>query len=315
MSTEHDTADDWACLSIVGSDSRKFLQGQLSNDTDLIGPEKGGFFALCTPKGRTLANFFIIQQPGGAEHELLIACPQSSSQIVLDTLAKYIVFSKAELSRSENWQIGLVKLTDSFPYDTLELETPSAEAMAASQNESSAALLRVSKESELALVFTCQNSPTAEHIALSANDSTLAFIRAGIGLVNSATSDEFVPQMLNMQLNNGISFTKGCYTGQEIVARSQYRGKIKRRMYRAKLETVNETPALSESPIAGTEVADQLTGKSLGKVVSSAINEDGGLELLLVLGLKEQGDQIPTIADSALEILSLPYSFESATEE
>ena len=315
MSTEQDNADSWACLSIAGSDSRKFLQGQLSNDTDLIDAKKGGFFALCTPKGRTLANFFIVQQPGGAEHELLIACPQSSSQIVLDTLAKYIVFSKAELSRSEAWQVVLVKLTDSFPYDSLELETPAADAMAASHNENSAALLRVSRDSELALLFASQDYPTREHLALSANDSELAFIRAGIGLVNGATSDEFVPQMLNMQLNNGISFTKGCYTGQEIVARSQYRGKIKRRMYRAQLDALNGAATLSATPMAGTEVTDQLTGKSLGKVVSSAINENGGLELLLVLGLKEPGDQIPTIDDCTLEILPLPYSFESVKEE
>ncbi|MEW8499675.1 MAG: folate-binding protein, partial [Candidatus Thiodiazotropha taylori] len=130
-------------------------------------------------------------------------------------------------------------------------------------------------------------------------------IRAGVPTLYPQTRESFVPQMANMQLIDGVSFTKGCYTGQEVVARMQYLGKLKRRMYLAHVESTT-------SPQPGDELFARLStsGQGTGKVVEAQANGDG-YDLLAVIEIASAEEDQVLLGEqgSPLEIVNLPYPF------
>ncbi len=281
----------WTCLRIVGPDSRQFLQGQLTNDVEQVTSGQAGLFALCNPKGRVLANFLLAVPPDAGRDELLFVLPSDAQEILANTLAKYIVFSKAELQSSCGWlaHTGLLERS------TQNLPAGQDFACVAGQD---GLLLRLQATRDELLWLAHQASPQPPGWqALDEQAWLLAIIRSGLGFVSSATSDQFLPQMLNMDLNKGVSFTKGCYTGQEIVARAKYRGQVKRRMYRLLLDS-------AIPPAPGSAV--QTNSKSVGTVVLSAKNEAGQCELLAVLS-NSSTDGALHIGQNSLTLLDLPY--------
>jgi folate-binding protein YgfZ len=142
---------------------------------------------------------------------------------------------------------------------------------------------------------------------MGSNFWALQEIRAGIATVFPATVEAFIPQMVNMQLVDGVSFTKGCYTGQEVVARMQYLGKLKRRMYLTHVDA--ET-----APLPGDELfaADSKSGQGTGKVVDAQATGDG-YDMLAVIEIESAEKQTVHLgADGPLvEIKKLPYEFAS----
>jgi folate-binding protein YgfZ len=137
-------------------------------------------------------------------------------------------------------------------------------------------------------------------------------IRAGIPNVFEDTVEAFVPQMANLQLVGGVSFTKGCYTGQEVVARMQYLGKLKRRMYHARVDA-------GQPPTPGTEVFSPSSdsGQGAGRIVDAAASPDGGYEVLAVLQISsaDANDlQLGDIDGPALQLMELPYAFEQSED-
>ncbi len=130
----------------------------------------------------------------------------------------------------------------------------------------------------------------------AASDWTLALVRAGVGEVGAATSEEWIPQMLNLDLTGAISFQKGCYTGQEIVARTQHLGRIKRRMFRLRAQA--GPPAAKAALLAG--------GQKAGEAVLSA-PAPGGCELLAVVNLDARGAALALEGGAACEWADLPY--------
>jgi folate-binding protein YgfZ len=134
-------------------------------------------------------------------------------------------------------------------------------------------------------------------------------IAAGVAVIDGANQEAFVPQMINLATIGGVSFNKGCYTGQEVVARMEYLGKLKRRMYRAQV-------AAGQAPATGEELwapkADSAQG--VGRVVNVALAADGGYELLAVVRIAdyEHGEVRLKSADGArLEFVALPYDGEA----
>jgi folate-binding protein YgfZ len=141
------------------------------------------------------------------------------------------------------------------------------------------------------------------------NQWLLGQIRAGIGQVMPSTRELFIPQMLNLQAVGGVSFKKGCYTGQEIVARMQYLGKLKRRLYRVKLDA-------AELPEPGTQLFSPNHGSSIGEVVLAA-HAGQHIELLAVLQAEaaEAGDiHVGALDGPALHLLDLPYQLDRDRE-
>jgi folate-binding protein YgfZ len=154
----------------------------------------------------------------------------------------------------------------------------------------------------------------AEQVATPTSRESWALldIRAGMPTVYESTKEAFVPQMANMQLIDGVSFTKGCYTGQEVVARMQYLGKLKRRMYRAKVDT-------GQAPASGSALfsASDASGQGAGKVVDAAASPEGGFELLVVTPTScAEADDLRLGDENgpALQILDMPYAFEAAKD-
>jgi folate-binding protein YgfZ len=138
---------------------------------------------------------------------------------------------------------------------------------------------------------------------------SLLDIRSGIPTIYSGTVESFVPQMANMQLVDGVNFDKGCYVGQEVVARMKYLGSLKRRMYLAKTDAPTQ-PQPGDELYSTTKTE---SGQGAGKVVTSAASPQGGYELLAVIDNNHiETDQLHLESDSGptIDIIPLPYEFE-----
>jgi hypothetical protein len=134
-------------------------------------------------------------------------------------------------------------------------------------------------------------------------------VRAGIGQVFGETRELFIPQMINLQALDGVSFKKGCYTGQEIVARMQYLGKLKRRLYRLSLPG-------AQLPAIGSEIFSPVHSSAVGEVVLAARAEDS-VELLAVLQQDAVADgrlSLESVEGPRMSLLDLPYSLDSERE-
>ena len=210
-------------ITIAGKNASIFLQGQLTCDMREINETRGLFGACCDHKGRMMANFFVFQQ----DENYYFLLPKSMIEPTIAHLKKYAVFSKVELTATDN-----VKAVEY-------------------------------RGSEIVLA------------EIDENTWCLANIKIGWVWIYPTTSSVLIPQMINLQRWGGVSFNKGCYIGQEIVARSEYLGKLKRHLYRANVIGNNK-------PMPGNKLKNQ-NGHPVGIVVEAAQRENTEYELLAVL--------------------------------
>jgi folate-binding protein YgfZ len=230
----------------------------------------------------------------------------------LADLKKYAVFSKSKLTdESAAWvRFGLEHGDSALTSLGLDLPTETDSAV---RNEG---LIAIRVSQDRAELWVPADQADAIKSRLSAalpeaalNQWLLGQIRAGIGQVMPSTRELFIPQMLNLQAVGGVSFKKGCYTGQEIVARMQYLGKLKRRLYRLSLDA-------SELPEPGTQLFAPSHNSSIGEVVLAA-NAEQNIELLAVLQAEaaEAGDlHLGSLEGPALQVLDLPYELDRDRE-
>ena len=207
----------------------------------------------------------------------------------------FILRSKAKLSdASEEWrQYGLWGREAAGQLTALGLVAPGAPLAVAAVRDTFA--VRVAEERYLIFSRTALSFAGRE---ASEQEWLLHEIRAGRPLLVQATQDQFVPQMANFELIGGVDFKKGCYPGQEIVARAQYRGQVKRRMLRARVEA---------APLVGQDLfADD--GQAVGTVVIAAPSPEGGHELLAVVQMGSGSLHLGAPDGPALERLPLPYA-------
>lgn len=295
-------------LAVRGADAAKFLQGQLTCNLNYLSDTQASLGARCTQKGRMQSSFRILLQGDG----VLLAMASELLEPQLADLKKYAVFSKSKLTdESAAWsRFGLVNADSALA--NLELELP-AETDSVARNEYLIAI-RVSPDrselwvpSDRADAVKAQLSETLDQADL--NEWLLGQIRAGIGQVMPQTRELFIPQMLNLQAVGGVSFKKGCYTGQEIVARMQYLGKLKRRLYRLSLDS-------AQMPEPGTPLFSPSHSSSIGEVVIAA-KADQVIELLAVLQAEaaDSGDvHLGTLEGPGLRLLDLPYTLDRDRE-
>lgn len=293
-------------LSVQGPDAAKFLQGQVTCDVrELTGAKVTRLGAQCTLKGRMLLSFRALQLDS---EQILLRMPGGLIEKAIASFAKYIVFSKAKLHDCSD------------AYHRLGLYGPQAESLLKRVLETVPAEREDWCAGERAIVikldeqrYECWLEPNSadaiEQALMSScirageNLWTLLDIRAGIGEVRPETSEMFTPQALNYQLVNAINFRKGCYTGQEIVARLHYRGTLKRHMYRL---TTNSNS--SQLPPLGSAVltADQ---RNIGEIVLAAHTDSGAIELLATIADEQiEHAYIGTTTQQKLEQLPLPYA-------
>ncbi|WDU60909.1 folate-binding protein YgfZ [Pseudomonas poae] len=295
-------------LAVRGSDAGKFLQGQLTCNLNYLSDTQASLGARCTQKGRMQSSFRIVLQGDG----VLLAMATELLEPQLADLKKYAVFSKSKLTdESAAWvRFGLTNADQALTSLNLELpaETDSVartDALIAIRVSPARAELWVPAEHAEAL----HNQLAAQLKQADLNEWLLGQIRAGIGQVMPQTRELFIPQMLNLQAVGGVSFKKGCYTGQEIVARMQYLGKLKRRLYRLSLNA-------PEMPEPGTPLFSPSHNSAIGEVVIAA-KADEGVELLAVLQAEaaDSGDvHVGTLEGPGLQMLDLPYPLDRDRE-
>ena len=291
-----------------GVDASKFLQGQLTCNLHYLDEQTCSLGARCTAKGRMLSSFRIVRQGDG----FLLAMAAELLEAQLAELQKFAVFSKVKLSdESASWmRYGLWRADELLKQ--LGFNLPAEANSVAQQAESIAIRLsdgRVELWTPATQAEEMQALLAAQLTQAPLNDWLLGQIRAGIGQVFGATRELFIPQMLNLQALGGVSFKKGCYTGQEIVARMQYLGKLKRRLYRLSLpgDQLPEIASAVFSPVHPTAV---------GEVVMAA-KAEGTVEMLAVLQQDAVTDgrlSLQTTDGPQLNLLDLPYTLDSDRE-
>lgn len=300
--------DHEGILAVRGVDATKFLQGQLTCNLSYLNAETSSLGARCTPKGRMTSSFRIIAEADG----YLLAMASDLLESQLADLKKYAVFSKASLSDdSALWvRFGLSGADALLAELGLALD---GQVDQVARHDGLIAVTLGQGRTEL-WVPAERAAPISERIAGqlrrgSLNDWLLGQVRAGVGQVFGATRELFIPQMINLQAVGGVSFKKGCYTGQEIVARMQYLGRLKRRLHRLALDG-------NELPEPGRELFSPVHSTSVGEVVLAARAADG-VELLAVLQDDAVADGRVRLGEAEgqpLRLLDLPYVLDSDRE-
>ncbi|NIF16969.1 folate-binding protein YgfZ [Pantoea sp. Cy-639] len=295
-------------LAVRGSDAGKFLQGQLTCNINYLDDEHASLGARCMVKGRMQSSFRILPEGNG----YLLAMARELLEAQLADLKKYAVFSKATLvDESAAWtRFGLEH--GAAALQALGLVVAD-EAGSTARHEGLIAVRASAHRVEL-WVPAAQAEDVRQHLCAllpeaPLNAWLLGQVRAGIGQVMGPTRELFIPQMINLQAVDGVSFKKGCYTGQEIVARMQYLGKLKRRQYRLALQQ-------AEVPAPGAEIFSPTHGSSVGEVVIAA-DAGNGVELLAVLSAEAVADDnlhLGSLEGPRLTLLDLPYELDRDRE-
>lgn len=314
----------YGILVTEGPDASKFLQGQTTCDTKELDKQKAQRGAFCTPKGRILSSFLAANMNN--EQTLL----RMSRDIVDNTqqsLHKYLAFFKAkQRNASEEYVLLGIKGPNAAVNISKAFGQAPTHKLGTSIMHNSISI----QLDEQAETFECwlhaddlQNvwPLLSDNCRLTGSASwELDTIRLGIGEVQANTRELFIPQMLNYQSTGAISFTKGCFTGQEIVARMQYKGKVKRRMYRMEIvssATIKGDTGLNDMVIkAGAELFAAGSEQSIGNIVSYALNENQNIEALAVLTSVAAEQGTLTLNNNSepnhlsLSILDLPYHID-----
>ncbi len=297
-------------LAVRGPDASKFLQGQLTCNLNYLNPRHSSLGARCTPKGRMQSSFRILCQSDG----YLLTMARELLEPQLTDLARFAVFSKSKLyDESAAWvRFGLRGGDGALVSLGLDL-SQTADEVATGHNliairlpDGRAELWAPATEAE-----TIRQRLAAQLTEASLEHWKLDQIRAGIGQVFGETRELFIPQMINLQALGGVSFKKGCYTGQEIVARMQYLGKLKRRLHHLALQNTQ-----TSVPTAGQELFSPVHNSSVGEVVMAAC-ADGSLELLAVLQEDAAADGrifLGSVDGEPLTLLDLPYTLDADQE-
>jgi folate-binding protein YgfZ len=208
----------YGLLSVSGGDARGFLHAQLTNDIENLPPSRAALAGWCSAKGRLLASFLVIPTAQG----FLLQLSRDLVPAVVKRLSMFVLRSKVKIAdESDRWhQFGV------WGEDVSGLDVPRDALSVADQGP----VLAVRAGAARFLVLSQDPHPFARAAPIAEDLWTLDEIRAGRPLISAATQDQFVPQMVNFDTLGAVDFQKGCYPGQEIVARAQYRGQVKRRM-------------------------------------------------------------------------------------
>lgn len=290
---------DHGLLRVSGADATSFLQGQLTCDMNSVGVGFATYGGLCSPKGRLLATFLVVRAPD----EWLLVVTRELSASIAKRLSMYVLRAKVCVEdASAGWRIrGLAGPGGGALAADVDLPLPAPLAVSGSSPRV-IGLAPISVGPTVwprALALTEEPPRSSQPESLARWQSTEAL--AGTARVFACTQEAFVPQMINLELIGAVSFTKGCYTGQEVVARSQYLGKLKRRMHLGRVRAL---------VAAGDDILDA-NGEVEGKVVlagpGDGLGHDGWCLLLYEARTEDGTPQGVRVANQSIERLDLPY--------
>jgi folate-binding protein YgfZ len=293
----------FAVLRIGGADATTFLQGQFTNDVRLLADGRTQVSACCTNQGRVIA-LVRLRRSGEAIYALL---PADLLDRVTTHLRKFVLRSKVEILQPVNLDVGAIitgnaaaatqahRMLDEAALTMSPVPLAGSTEVVTFEYAPGREVIAAPPVAWLAIsgLSSCREGARAQAEWLAAD------IAAGLPQVFAATSEQFIPQMLNVDLIDGVSFTKGCYTGQEIVARTHHLGRVKRRTLRFHVPGGAAAPApLSTLLLDGAKAADVLM----------TAETDDGIELLAVTSLDAAGKALQLEDGRSAEPRSLPYS-------
>jgi folate-binding protein YgfZ len=290
--------DETGFIRVRGPDAGAFLQGQLTNDLLALASERSSLGAFANAQGRVFALARVV----ALADAWLLVLPRSEAPALRERLARHVLRAKVELiDESDAWSaIGLLDAAGLAALAAPAKALPSAPGAVGRVGE----LIVVAPDTGTPVVVLAARAAIATLIealhdaAAPPGHWSLAEIRAGRPEVVTATRELFLPQALNLDLLGAVSFRKGCYTGQEIIARTQHLGRVSRRMIRARVA--------SPPPPPGTPVLAR--GEVSGHVVRAEVDEAGDCELLATLGVDARDQPLHIGAGPPLERLPLPYA-------
>ncbi len=305
---------DLSALGVIrasGEDAQSFLHGQFTNDLSLVSPSISQLSSYCNPKGRMLSIFRIFMR-GDNYHMLL------HRDVLEATLKKLVMFklmAKVDLEDISNdlVVIGIAgPSADSLLADT-QISVPT-ELNHCIQAEATT-IIRIPSKSSRILFITNVDQAISIWNQLSskcpiANNKLwdLHDIESGIPQITTNTIETFIPQMTNLELIDGVSFNKGCYPGQEIVARTHYLGKPNRRMFRINVSDEN-------APEPGVNIySPKNETQPVGKIVTAQKLSEGMSSALVVMRTENAHDNDLHVASTtgpSISIQSLPYSLDT----
>ncbi|WP_039055312.1 tRNA-modifying protein YgfZ [Enterobacter sp. Bisph1] len=303
------TLDDWAMATLTGADSEKYLQGQVTADVSNMAPDQHLLAAHCDSKGKMWSNMRLFHYRDGYAWILR----RSVRELQLRELKKYAVFSKVAINADdEHVLLGVAGFQARAALAPLFAELPDSDKQVVQQGETT--LLWFAHPGERFLLVT--DAATAEQVTeqlrgeaqFNNSQQWLALnIEAGLPVIDEPNSAQFIPQATNLQALGGISFKKGCYTGQEMVARAKFRGANKRALWYL-------AGASSRAPQPGEDLEMQMgeNWRRTGTVLASAQLDDGRVIVQVVMNRDIEPGSIFRVRDDAnsLRIEPLPYSLE-----
>lgn len=303
-------------IDITGNDAASFLQGQFCNDVGKVSDAAAQLNGYCSPKGRLLALPTVIGM--GAGFRLLL--PEQLTEAFVKRIRMYVMRSEVTVTiRMDMGCTGLIayqqdsdklsSLLGALPEGIMEAISGESRQVIRWHDdyttEPSPRYLIVSSKAEQGELLASVNVAQRGDVT----GWRLADISAGIPTVTNETADSFVPQMLNLHLINALSFKKGCYPGQEIVARMQYLGKLKRhmRLFHLPLTATDQvqTPQPGDNVSAGTESGTE-SDSSAGVIIDAVQFDDRYIALLTVVKVSASGATF-TLSGRPLESVDLPY--------
>ncbi|MDH4150174.1 MAG: folate-binding protein [Betaproteobacteria bacterium] len=281
-------------LHFSGSDAQAFLHGQLTCDVLALESGFSTYGGYCTPKGRLLATFLLWRS--GADYFMLL--PGAVAEPIRKRLTMYILRAKVKAEDITATQacIGVAGTDSAQQIAALGGKVPDRlHTLTANEDVT---VIAIPVQRYLVVLPRERATAVADPDAWTALD-----IEAGIPFITPPTQEEFVAQMVNLDLIGGLSYTKGCYPGQEIVARTHYLGRLKQRMYCARINA---------SATAGDKLyCDALGDQSSGMIVAAAPDKNGPCDVLAVLQTAHAGStpyHLGSLQGPVLELGSLPYA-------
>ena len=297
-------------IAVEGVDAAVFLQGQLSNDLTQVTPTRSQLSAWCSAKGRVLALMRVFRRVDTYYLQL----SRDILEVTLKRLQMYVLRSQVTLKDASDTLIGIgfsgIDVMDQLAR-ILHTTPPSADGVLHS-GDSHPAYTLLGLPGTQPRVAIIADIETAKDLWRRCADAatpdggkawSLLDIRAGLPTIHSATQDMFIPQMINLDLIGAVSFTKGCYPGQEIVARTHHLGTAKRRMYYAWVRA-------AAPPMPGAALYSAQSGEAIGQVIEAAPGPAEDVELLAVLptaDVVEQHIRLHSADGPMLRFMSLLY--------
>lgn len=309
------TNTDWGMLRASGEDAVAFLHGQLSSDVQALGPGEGQYWAYNSPKGRMLANGVLWRAPDEHDAAITLLLAADLAETIRKRLSMFLLRAKATIEdASAQWT--LIGIIGEGAHDASRTAFGVAPARGRAVAFNGHANAFTFPDGRIVVVAPIAEggmlkAALARHARIIGRDEWRRFgIALGVPWITAATSDLFVPQTANLDLLGGVSFTKGCYPGQEIVARMQYLGRLKERLFAFHADALQATPGMRI--YSNTFSMDQSCG-----VVVNAAPDTGGVALLAVVQLDAvKADDLTLGAPDGPRLTrrALPYDVPIASE-